>query len=194
MFTRSGLLACSLFFASTTVFAADNTASVIEPVIQRDAVELDIRSRDFEVGIVGGLIDADGWNGVAAGVRLAYHFHNNWFTEASLVLTKGIDNNDSEPVEDMTVTNLVVGYSLYQNTYLSSDFRAQSSIYVLGGAGLISFEGSNLNSFVAGAGYRMMLSDNVSVRAEVRSNVHSSLGGDGWSLDPQATLGLGYYF
>jgi outer membrane beta-barrel protein len=195
MFTRPRLLACSLFFASTTVFAADNVATVIEPVIQRDTVKLDIRSRDLEVGIVGGLVDADGGNSVAAGVRLAYHFHNHWFTEASLVLTKGIVNNDSEPVENMTATNLVIGYSLYQDTYLRSDFRVKSSIYVLAGAGLIRSEGSDFSSVVLGAGYRMMLSENVSVRAEVRSNIYSALeDADGWVLEPQATLGLGYYF
>lgn len=193
MFTRPGFLACSLFLASTTAFAADNTASVIEPVIQRDTVELDTRSRDFEVGIVGGLMSADDYSvGLGAGIKLGYHFHNNWFTEASLFRTNSVDNYDSEG--NMTVADLVVGYNLYQDTYLSSNFRTQSSIYILGGAGITRFKDSNLKILVGGAGYRMMLSDNLSARAELRGNLHRSFASNGWSLDTQATLGLGYYF
>lgn len=194
MFTRPGLFACSLLLASTTVFAADNTASVLEPVIKRDTVELDIHSQDFEVGIVGGLINLDDYSidnstGLGAGIKLGYHFNNHWFTEASLFNTKSFDTGG-----DMTIADLVVGYSLYQDTYLTSDFRAQSSIYVVAGAGLTRFRESNFKTIVGGAGYRIMLSDNLSARAELRGNLHRAFVAGGWSLDPQATLGLGYYF
>ena len=200
MFTRPGFLACSLLLVSTTAFAADNTASVLEPVIQRDTVELDIPSRDFEVGIVGGLISADGYSvGLGAGIKLGYHFNNHWFTEASLFQTKSVDTKGGEVTvtkegQEITVADLVVGYNLYQDTYLSSNFRAQSSIYAIGGAGLTHFKGSNFKTIVGGAGYRIMLSDNVSARAEIRGNLHSAFEDDVWSLDTQATLGLGYYF
>jgi opacity protein-like surface antigen len=188
MFTRQGFLVCSLFLASTNVFAADNTASVLEPVIERDAVALDMRSRDFEVAIVGGLINPDGFIGeLGAGVKLGYHFYNNWFTEASLFQTDSVDNK-------MTITDLVLGYNLYQDTYINSDFRAQSSIYVIGGAGFTRFQDKNWETVVGGAGYRMMLSDNFSIRSEFRGNLHRDFNLSGWALDMQATLGLGYYF
>lgn len=191
MFTRPGFLACSLFLASTTVFAADNVASVIEPVIQRDTVELDIPSRDFEVGIVGGLMSADGYTvALGAGGKLGYHFNNHWFTEASLFKTNNIAAEGG-----ITVADLVGGYNLYQDTYLSSNFRAQSSIYMVVGAGITQFKESNLKTIVGGVGYRIMLSDNISARAEVRGNLHKDFDDSSiWALDTQATLGLGYYF
>lgn len=194
MFTRPGFLACSLFLASTTVFAADNTASVLEPVIKNDAVELDMHSRDFEVGIVGGLLNVDDYRidnstGLGVGGKLGYHFNNHWFTEASLFNTKSFETGG-----DMTIADLVIGYKLHQDTYLSSNFRAKSSIYVIGGGGIIQFRESNFKTIVGGAGYRIMLSDNISARAELRGNLHKAFITDGWSIDPQATLGLGYYF
>jgi len=191
MFTRPGFLACSLILAPTTAFSADNIASVLEPVIVRDRVELDIRSRDFEVGIVGGLLSADGYSvGLGAGVKLGYHFNSHWFTEAALFQAKGVDTKE----EKITVADLVVGYNLYQDTYISSDFRAKSSIYVIGGAGLTHFQGKSWKTLVGGGGYRMMLSDNFSVRAEFRGNLHRGFSSSGWSLDMQPTLGLGYFF
>ncbi|MDN3652676.1 hypothetical protein QWY77_07855 [Thalassotalea ponticola] len=197
---KSSVSTLFTLLALTGVANAEQTSSpsnsndIVEPVLQRQAATLDMHSRDWEIGVFGGLatIDSDGVSApstthAAIGVRGAYHFTDNIFIEGSYSVT-----GHSQQV---TFINGVLGYNFHQDTFITRDYGMKTSLFFVAGAGLTDYENYVENkTLVGGAGYRVVLNDAFSVRIDLRGHLHKQHGGGDFSISPEATLGLAFSF
>lgn len=191
IFILAGLLAFScVSFAQEQSVNSD----IIEPSLSRDVINVDIHSANWEITLFGGLVNIDqnlpggSTNGIA-GTRFAYHLNENFFVEASYALSF----HDIE----FTYYDAVIGYNFHQDTFLTSDVTAKTALFFVLGAGVTSIDGDadDEGTLVAGAGYRVMFTDNFSMRLDLRGHAHSEFySDDDKAVDMEATLGLSYFF
>ncbi len=187
--TKVCLLTVILAFSQGVIAASQGSeADMIEPVIARQAIEVDLHSADWEIGVFAGGVNLDGGtNNAVTGGRFAYHFNENFFAELSYSVT--------DHSVEVKYFNGVLGYNVHQITFIASTLSAKSSIFFVAGVGEIEMEDSNINGMVAGAGYRLMMNDSFSLRFDLRGHVHHEFGNDDeWVVDTEATAGVAYFF
>ncbi|KGJ97145.1 hypothetical protein [Thalassotalea sp. ND16A] len=183
------LLAAMLAFSQGGVAATQGSETdIIEPVIARQAIDVDLHSADWEIGVFAGAVNLDtGSSNAVTGGRFAYHLNENFFAELSY--------SETNHTPAVKYFNGVLGYNVHQNTFIASNLSAKSSIFFVAGIGDIEIEGSSLNSVVAGAGYRLMITDSFSLRFDLRGHVHHEFGNDDeWAIDTEANAGVAYFF
>ncbi|TKB46096.1 outer membrane beta-barrel domain-containing protein [Thalassotalea mangrovi] len=192
---KSRLIQLTLASALTTVTLSSASAeedveqTVIDPVIGQPTIEM--HSKDFEVTGFAGLagLDQVTTNGMF-GVRFAYHLTENIFAEGSYSVT-GHSNS-------VTYYDGVIGYQFPGQLFVSQNYRYNTATFLVFGGGKTDFEntGGAYNTIVGGGGYRVMITDDFNVRFDLRGHVHHQIEGDrdGWSIDFEAAVGLGYYF
>ncbi|WOH38955.1 hypothetical protein RI844_06975 [Thalassotalea fonticola] len=181
----AGLLAIGSFAQAEEI----EESGIIEPVISRQAVDVDIHASDWEIGVFAGAANMDqGTTNAVAGARFGYHLNENFFAEASYTLS----NHDNE----VSFMNVVLGYNFHQSTFVTSDYTAKTSIFFVAGGGRTDFDGvAELNTIVGGAGYRVMLNDSFSLRFDLRGHIHHQVETDEeWAVDAEANAGLSYFF
>ena len=171
---------------------AEGTPAVIHPVVQRTAVRpIQIDSQDFEVGPYVGVISIQDF-GVTAlyGARAAYHISEDFFAEASIGhTTTGRTSYErltgvalyTPQQRDFTYYDLGLSYNLLPGEIFLGRRRALNSmLYLSGGVGAVRFANDDRFSVSVGAGYRVMLNNWLSVRADLRDRVMKSpIGGLG---------------
>lgn len=182
---------------------------VLEPRIERQRVsEARIDAENFELGAYGGLISIEnfGAQGVA-GARLAYHVSEDVFFEGALAqsragetsfetLSGGVKLLDDEQ-RDYVYYNASVGYHLLPGeSFLGSERAFNTAFYLIGGAGMTDFAGDNHFTVNLGMGYRVLLTDWLSLRMEMRDHVFDLdiFGENRTTQNLEWTLGLGGFF
>ena len=161
-----------------------NSTQVIQPEIFRRKIEIDeIDTEDFEVGAYVGVLSTEDFGAnTVMGVRVAYHITENIFAEAAYGVSDTSETSYERlsggaqllTPEDRILTyyNVSFGYNLLPGeAYLSDGMAFNTSLYIIGGAGITRFAGDDRFTVNFGAGYRLLASDWLAVHADVRDHI-----------------------
>jgi outer membrane beta-barrel protein len=158
----------------------------IDPNIERREIdEFDIDSENVEIGIYGGIISIEDFSSSPnAGLRLGYHINENFFLEANYaqatagetsfeILSGGLPFLTEEQ-RDYTYYDLSVAYNLNGEVFFTDNWVFNTDFFLILGAGSTDFGGDERFTVNAGAGYRILVTDYLSVRFDVRDYVFNS--------------------
>jgi outer membrane beta-barrel protein len=206
---RHLLLSCAALF-SVSAFAqqTDNPDTVITPQPERREIsEANIDSENFEIALFAGVISIEDFSSSAMlSARLAYHIHANFFVEAAYAQATAGDTSFevlsggvpllSDDDRQYRYYNLSLGYNLNGETFLSDSLVLNSSTYFTLGAGSTEFAGDEHFTVSLGAGYRLLLTDYLSVRLELRDQLFNSeiIGQSKTTHNIEYGLGLSVFF
>ena len=189
--------------------SAAETPQVVEPRIERrDVQRPDIDTENFEGGAFVGTIGIEDFgSSVVYGVRLAYHFTEDLFAEATVGTAKAGRTSyedlsgsvdlltDSE--RDFTYYDLAVGWNALPGEVFFGGRRAMpSSLYLSLGAGSTRFAGDDHFTIALGAGYRLLATDWLAVHLDARDHAFDSdlLGENKLTHNLEFTLGFTAFF
>jgi outer membrane beta-barrel protein len=187
----------------------DARVQVIDPDIERRQLTIDdIDSENFEIGAYFGIISIEDFDSeIVIGARLAYHFSEALFFEASYGESEGDKTsyeeisggpplfNDSD--RDYSYYNFTLGWNIFPGEVFIGDSHAfKSDFYLIGGAGSTSFLGDDWFTATFGAGYRLMLNDWFAWRLDVRDHIfdRDSFGEDTTTNNIEFTTGVSFFF
>lgn len=189
--------------------AAAGTPQVVEPrVHRRDVKRPDIDTENFEAGAFVGTISIEDFgSSVVYGGRLAYHFTEDVFAEATVGTSKAGRTSyedlsgsvelltDSE--RRFTYYDLAVGWNaLPGEAFFGGDRAMPSSLYLTLGAGSTDFAGDDHFTVAVGAGYRLLVTDWLATHLGVRDHMFDGdlLGENKLTHNLQFTLGMTAFF
>lgn len=182
---------------------------LLDPRIERRQVrEAQIDAENLELGLYTGLMSLQDF-GVSSysGLRLAFHVSEDLFFEAAVGRTRAGDTSfeqlnpgvilleNEEKV--LTTYNFSVGYNVLPGeAFLGSKRAYNNAFYLIGGAGSTEFAGDDHFTLNAGIGYRLLLTDWLSARIEMRDHIFElDLFGEAQTTQNLVwTLGLGGFF
>ena len=158
----------------------------IDPNIQRREIsEFDIDSENIEIGLFAGIISIEDFSSdVTIGARLSYHLNENMFIEASYaqatagetsfeVLSGGLPFLTDEQ-RAYTYYDISAAYNFNGEVFVTNNWVFNTDFFVIMGAGATEFGGDERFTVNAGAGYRLLVTDYLSVRFDVRDYVFNS--------------------
>ena len=188
---------------------AIGSAPVFQPRIERRAIdEAAIRARDFEAGIFGGLISIEdfGSSGLVGG-SLGYHMTEDFFIEAVFGTAKAGKTSFERLAGNVQLLteaerryrsyDLSLGYSLLPGeSFIGARHAFASDMYLIGGIGATEFAGDRRFTWNFGAGYRLVLTDWLALRADVRDHVFTTdvTGADKTTHNIEMRLGFTTFF
>lgn len=158
----------------------------IDPnITRRDISEFDIDSENFEVGLFAGMISIEDFSSdVTYGARLAYHINENFFIEASYAqATAGQTSFEilsgslpflTKEQREYTYYDLSAAYNFNGEVFISDNWVFNTDFFIIAGAGSTKFGGDERFTLNVGAGYRILVSDYLSVRFDVRDYIFNS--------------------
>lgn len=189
--------------------AAPETPQVVDPQVRRREVKRpDIDTENFEGGaFVGSIGIEDFGSSVVYGARIAYHFTEDLFAEA----TVGTAEAGRTSYEDLsgsvdlltdsdrrfTYYDLAVGWNALPGEVFLGGRRAMpAALYLTLGAGSTRFAGDDHFTIAAGAGYRLLPTDWLAVHLDARDHAFDSdlLGKKKLTHNLQFTLGFTAFF
>jgi outer membrane beta-barrel protein len=195
--------------AQAPVGEASGTPQVVEPQIDRREVKPPrIDAENFEAGaFVGTIAIEDFGSSMTYGARVAYHFTEDLFAEATAGTAKAGRTSyedlsgsvelltDSE--RQFTYYDLSVGWNVLPGEVFLGGRRAMpSSVYLSLGAGSTRFAGDDNFTLVVGAGLRLLVTDSFAAHLGVRDQMFESdlLGSEKLTQNLQFTVGLTAFF
>lgn len=157
---------------------------IVVPDLERRVIkESEIDSEDFEIGGFAGAMNVEDFGTSAVyGVRLAYHMTEDFFLAAAAGIT---DTNETsfetlsgsaqlleDDERELTFYNLSIGYNIMPGEmYISDRWAFNTVLYMIAGAGSTDFAGNSYFTYNFGAGYRVFLTDWMTVSLDVRDHV-----------------------
>jgi outer membrane beta-barrel protein len=189
--------------------AGSETPQVVEPRVQRrEVVRPDIDTENFEAGLfVGSIGIEDFGSSVVYGARLAYHFTEDVFAEATIGTAKAGKTSyedlsgavelltDSE--RNFTYYDVSVGWNaLPGEAFFGGRHAMPSALYLTLGAGSTHFAGDDHFTVAVGAGYRLLPTDWLAVHLDARDLAFDSdlLGNSKLTHNLQFSLGFTAFF
>jgi outer membrane beta-barrel protein len=177
----ASLAACS---SGSTAQRMDDGESVIQPVVERrDVKPPKIDTDNFELSAYYGLMSVEDFetNGVY-GARLAYHISEGFFAEGTFgTTTLGETSYEklsggapilTDDQRKLSYYDLSIGWNLLPGEVFIGRGRAfPGSLYVIAGAGNVSYADDDFFSVVFGTGYRMLLTDWMALHIDVRDRL-----------------------
>jgi outer membrane beta-barrel protein len=216
MLMMKPLIALSMLAAALPAWAQTSNApqrpaneQVVAPQVERREVKLPkFPSKDFEVGLIGGVYSTEnfGASGIY-GLRLGYHISEDFFVQANLAQTKVSDEAFRQllpgggifptPEQKLTYYNLSAGWNLLPGEGFIGAHRAKATaLYVLAGVGSTKLVERRRQTLNFGLGMRMLLLDRAAVHVELRDHVFSIdlLGPRQSTHNLELTGGFAWYF
>ena len=186
---------------------ADEPPQVIEPQVERRELDVGaIDTEDFELtGFIGIMSVEDFESGAVYGVRLAYHINEALFAEASIGTTK-VGTSSYENLtpgasltsdRQLTYYDLSLAWNIFPGEVFFGSNRAwNSSFYLIGGGGSTKFAGDNNFTINFGFGFKVLPTDYLAVRAEIRDYLFNLdiTGTDKVTNNLQATINVSWFF
>ena len=184
------------------------TDVLIDPNLDRREIkESDIDSEDFEVtGFFGIQSIEDFEQDTVTGARLAYHVSENLFVEATYAkATAGQTSFEvlsggapflTEEERDFTYYDLSIGYNFNGEVFVADGLVFNSDFYLTLGGGSTDFGGDERFTISVGGGYRLLLTDYLSVRMDIRDQIFKSelIGEEKDTHNLSYTLGVSFFF
>ena len=195
--------------AQDVVGAAPATPQVVEPRVKRREVEpAAIDSENFEAGAFLGVVGIEDFgSSFSYGARIAYHFTEDVFAEATIGTAEAGRTSyeelsgSAELLTDserrFTHYDLAVGWNVLPGEVFLGGSRAMpSAVYLTLGAGSTRFAGDDHFSVVLGAGLRVLANDWLAVHVDARNIAFESdlLGENKLTHNLQFTFGLTAFF
>jgi len=186
-----------------------NDGQVIQPDIERRTISTDaIDTEDFEVGAYVGMISIADFNSeLVYGARAAWHISEDFFLEGTYAqsqadLTSFEKLSGGSPLfedaeRDYTFYNLSVGWNALPGEIFVFGGRAfKSDLYLMFGGGNTDFLGDKWFTLSAGIGYRLLLTDWLSWRVDIRDHVfdRDTFGDDETTHNVEFTTGIAVFF
>jgi len=180
---------------------------IVKPDTEQEIIkDSDIRNVSMSVGMYAGVISYENFNSnYLAALYISYPFNEKVFVEAEFGVSAindseyrniGLPLFDSEE-SDVSFYTVLVGYNLLPGeVYWSQTKTLISSFYLVGGIGSITFDEQDTVTINLGAGFKMELDDNMSLRFEARDRVFDTdtLGTDKLSNNVEFHLGIDWNF
>jgi outer membrane beta-barrel protein len=182
---------------------------VVEPAVERRDVEpAGIDTENFEAGVFVGTISIEDFgSSLLYGGRIAYHFTEDLFAEATIGTAKagrtsyedlsGSVDLLTDSQRQFTYYDLAVGWNVLPGEVFFGGKRAMpSAIYLTLGAGSTRFADDDNFTVVMGAGFRVLANDWLAVHFDVRNHMFESdlLGSNKTTQNLQASFGLTAFF
>jgi outer membrane beta-barrel protein len=185
------------------------TPQVVEPrVKRRDVNPPGLDTENFEAGLFVGTISIEDFGAsVSYGGRIAYHFTEDVFAEATVGTAKAGKTSyedlsgsaqlltDSE--RQFTHYDLSIGWNALPGEVFLGGTRAMpSAVYFTLGAGSTRFAGDDHFTVALGAGLRVLANDWIAVHLDARNLAFETdlLGDDKLTHNLQFTFGLTAFF
>lgn len=185
------------------------TPQVVEPrVKRRDVNPPGLDTENFEAGLFVGTVSIEDFGAsLSYGGRIAYHFTEDVFAEATIGTAKAGRTSyedlsgsaelltDSE--RQFTHYDLSIGWNALPGEVFLGGTRAMpSAVYFTVGAGSTRFAGDDNFTVVLGAGLRVLANDWIAVHLNARDLAFESdlLGSNKLTHNLQFTLGLTAFF
>jgi outer membrane beta-barrel protein len=195
--------------AEDPVGASAGTPQVVEPRVQRRDVKAPaIDTENFEAGLFVGTVSIEDFgSSFLYGARIAYHFTEDVFAEATLGSAKAGNTSyedlsgsaqlltDSE--RQYTYYDLALGWNALPGESFFGSHRAMpSAVYFTLGAGSTRFGGDDHFTVTLGSGYRLLVNDWLAAHLDVRNQMFDSdlLGEDKLTQNLQFSIGLTAFF
>ncbi len=173
--------------------AADSSAlpaqqpQVVEPAVKRRDVEQPgIDTENFEGGLFVGTISIEDFgSSLLYGGRLAYHFSEDLFAEATIGSSKagrtsyedlsGAAELLTDSERQFTYYDLSLGWNALPGEVFFGGKRAMpSAVYFTLGAGSTNFAGDDHFTVALGAGLRVLANDWIALHLDVRDHMFES--------------------
>ena len=198
---------CSRHLQSTA--QADEARPVVEPQVERKAAKAPkIRGSDVELGAFVGVLGIEDFgSSFAWGANLAYHISEDFFAEAAYGQAKaGKTSYEVLSGDVQLLTNdermfryygLSLGWNVLPGeVFLGRSHAMNSALYLIAGAGSTRFAGNDYFTFSVGTGYKVLVTDSIAVRVDLRDYLYSSdlLGESKTTNNLQFTLGASWFF
>lgn len=184
-------LVCLAGTAGGGAMAAEPRDLELEPLVVREPerrdVDVDaIDSENWEVGVLAGALSVEDFGtNTLLGVRLAYHITEDLFVEGTYGRTRlgqtsferlsGGAQLLTDDERDVTYYNLSVGWNVFPGeSFLASRWAFKGGLYLIAGAGSTEFGGDDRFTVNAGVGYRLIPTDWLALRVDVRDHVFKS--------------------
>ena len=189
--------------------AETSTPQVVEPrVKRRDVNPPGLDTENFEAGLFVGTISIEDFGAsVSYGGRIAYHFTEDVFAEATIGTAKAGKTSyedlsgsaqlltDSE--RQFTHYDLSIGWNALPGEVFLGGTRAMpSAVYFTLGAGSTRFAGDDHFTVALGAGLRVLANDWIAVHLDARNLAFETdlLGEDKLTHNLQFTFGVTAFF
>jgi len=185
------------------------TPQVVEPQVKRREVEpAALDDENFEAGAFLGVVSIEDFgSSFSYGARLAYHFTEDLFAEATVGSAEAGRTSyeelsgSAELLTDserrFTHYDLSLGWNVLPGEVFLGGSRAMpSAVYVTLGAGSTRFAGDDHFTVVLGAGLRVLANDWLAVHVDARNLAFESdlLGENKLTHNLQFTFGLTAFF
>jgi outer membrane beta-barrel protein len=189
--------------------AAQATPQVVEPRVKRREVKTAaLDEENFEAGAFVGVVSIEDFgSSFSYGARLAYHFTEDLFAEATVGSAEagrtsyeelsGSADLLSDSERRFTHYDLSVGWNVLPGEVFLGGTRAMpSAVYLTLGAGSTRFAGDDHFTVVLGAGLRLLANDWLAVHVDARNLAFESdlLGENKLTHNLQFTFGLTAFF
>ncbi len=207
-FLSTALIITSLML-STAKAESDAPIQVIKPSLKREPVKLArIDTENFELGIyVGKLSIEDFGTRTVTGARLAYHFSEDFFAEASYGQATAGDTSferlsgsvrlltDAE--RELSYYNISFGFNILPGEAFVGSGRAfYTALYLVAGTGSTKFGGDKRHTLNIGVGYRFIFNDWLAGHLDARNHIFDIdlLGSNKTSNNLEISTGLTLFF
>jgi outer membrane beta-barrel protein len=200
-------LAAPAWAQSTPAPRPANEQVVVPQVDRRDVKLPRFPSKDFEVGVFGGVYSTENFGASAiGGLRLGYHITEDFFVQANLAQTKVSDENFRQilpggvfptPKEKLTYYNLSAGVNVLPGEVFLGRNRAKATaVYLLGGVGSTRLNEQRRQTYNFGVGMRLLLAERAALQVDLRDHVFSLdlLGKRQSTQNLELTGGFSWYF
>ena len=179
---------------------------VIEPdIYRRDIVVPRIDTENFEISAYYGVLDVEDFGTEPAyGLRLAYHITEDFFIEGAYGMSEASDETLENLTtfnilqdEDITYYNVSIGYNIFPGeVFLGSNYAMTSTFYLMFGVGNVEFNDEDEFAYNLGFGLKVLPTDWLSVRLDVRDIVYESdlLGDNEFTNNFEISANLGVFF
>jgi outer membrane beta-barrel protein len=203
------LAAPSAVLAEDAVGAPADAPQVVEPRVARREVKVPtIDTEDFEAGLFIGTVSIEDFgSSVLYGARLAYHFSEDVFAEASF----GSAQAGTTSYEDLSgsaklLTNSERRYTYYDlalgwnalpgDVYFGGRRAMPSALYLTLGVGSTRFGGDDHFTVTPGVGFRLLMTDWLAAHLDARDQMFDSdlLGSNKLTQNLQYSLSLAAFF
>ena len=205
----AGVVASPGARAADPLGAPGETPQVVEPRVERrDVTPAVIDTENFEAGAFIGTISIEDFGSAFLyGGRIAYHFSEDVFAEATVGSSKagktsyedlsGAAELLTESEREYTYYDLAIGWNaLPGEVFFGGDRAMPSSVYFTLGAGSTRFAGDDHFTVALGAGLRLLVTDWVALHLDVRDHMFDSdlLGDKKLTQNLQVGLGVTAFF
>lgn len=179
---------------------------VIEPdIYRRDIVVPRIDTENFEISLFYGILDIEDFGAEPTlGIRAAYHVTEDFFVEGAYAVSKTSDETLENLTtfnilqdEDVNYYNVSIGYNIFPGEiFLGSNYAMTSTFYLMGGVGNVEFNAEDEFAFNLGLGMKVLPTDWLSLRVDVRDIVFESdlLGENEFKNNFELTFNVGVFF